>query len=216
MIFDTEPWRIRLVAYCHANNLPAPHDVPEEHGFEVHSHGPLRKPGHHFCARMQRHMIAAGHKGVKENGTIDEPTREVLKPPLTRGERVAAWELTQVGKHEEPWGSNSGPDVRVYQSATKAYGLAWCASFQSYAQRKEGYRGPISARAFDWLEFGTHVPASAGQVGDPVVIRHGDGHIGCFLGLEPQHIRVVSGNTGNAVGVGDYPVNICTVVRLYH
>lgn len=215
MILDTKPWRILGVAYAHRNGLPAPHEVPEEHGFDVHAHGPLQRPGHHFFARLQRHMIAAGHTKVIETGTITTETRDVLRPALTRGQKVAAWELTQVGVHEDPWGSNRGKQIEVYQSSTGAYGLAWCASFQSYAQRKFGYTGPISARAFDWTEFGTEVPHAAAKQGDPVVIREGEGHIGCFLNLEPNgDIRMVSGNTNNAVGVGDYPAAISHVIRL--
>lgn len=215
MVLDTKPWRILGVVYAHHHGLPPPRDVDEERGFDVHAHGPLRKPGHHFFARLQRHMNASGHK-VPIDGYINAATREVLKPPLTRGEKVAAWELTQLGVHEIPWGSNQGPQVRVYQSSTGAYGLAWCASLQSYGQRKFGYDGPISARAFDWLDFGSHVAPSSAKQGDPVVIKEGDGHIGCFLNVQPDgQIRMVSGNTHNAVDVGDYDPKTAIIVRLY-
>lgn len=212
---DTKRWRILGVAYAHENGLAPPHDVPEERGFDVHSHAPLGKPGHHFFSRIQRHMHAAGHKNVRVTGKIDAPTRAVLEPPLTRGELVARWQLTQVGVHEVPWGSNRGAQIRVYQSATGAYGLAWCASLQSYANRKFGYDGPISARAYDWLTFGTEVPHASAKVGDPVVIKHGDGHIGCFLNVQPDgSIRMVSGNTHDSVAIGDYPSSISHVIRL--
>jgi hypothetical protein len=92
---------------------------------------------------------------------------------LTRGEKVAKYELTQQGVHESPWGSNRGRDVERYQSSTGAYGQPWCASFQSYSWRKYGYTGPISALAFAWLDFGRHVHPSEALQGDPVVIRHG-------------------------------------------
>jgi acetylornithine deacetylase/succinyl-diaminopimelate desuccinylase-like protein len=108
-----------------------------------------------------------------------------------------------------------GRDVERYQSSTGAYGQPWCASFQSYSWRKYGYTGPISALAFAWLDFGRHVHPSEALQGDPVVIRHAQGHIGCFLNLESNGlIRMVSGNTNNAVGVGDYAPSISTIVRL--
>lgn len=215
MILDTHVWRRQMVGYAHRHGLPPPHDVEAEKGFDVRSHARLGKPGRHFLARLQRNMIAAGHKKVTVSGVLDAPTRNVLRPPLTRGEKVARYELSQSGVHESPWGSNRGKDVERYQSSTGAYGQPWCASFQSYCWRKYGYTGPISALAFAWLGFGHHVKPSEALQGDPVVIHNGQGHIGCFLNLESNGlIRMVSGNTNNAVGVGDYSPSISTIVRL--
>lgn len=222
MILNTHPWRVQMVGYAHRHGLPAPHDVELEKGFDVHSHALLGKPGRHFLARLQRNMVALldangkrVYPKVSETGILDLATRNVLRPPLSRGEKVTKYELSQSGVHESPWGSNRGRDVERYQSSTGAYGLPWCASFQSYCWRKYGYTGPISALAFAWLDFGPHVHPSDAKQGDPVVIHEGEGHIGCFLNLESNGlVRMVSGNTNNAVGVGDYSPRVATIVRL--
>lgn len=52
---------------------------------------------------------------------------------------LKAWELTQVGVEEVPLGSNAGPTVLLYQSATGAYRAAWCVSFQQYASLHLGF-----------------------------------------------------------------------------
>lgn len=52
---------------------------------------------------------------------------------------IDRYETSQLGVSEQPPGSNDGPQVRVYQADTGAYGAAWCLSFQQHSFRVGGY-----------------------------------------------------------------------------
>jgi hypothetical protein len=53
--------------------------------------------------------------------------------------KIRAYETSQLGVHEVPLGSNWGPTVRLYQTATGAFHAAWCVSFQQYASLISGF-----------------------------------------------------------------------------
>ncbi len=109
-----------------------------------------------------------------------------------------------LGIHEVPDGSNSGPGVRMIQSATKAYGEPWCVSTVQYVWREVfGHTlADDTANAYylaDWaLKHAIVIPVPV--VGCPVVYHIGDGHAGivCAVGNANQ-FHAVEGNEQNAV-----------------
>lgn len=66
----------------------------------------------------------------------------------TVGSRAFAYAVKEVGVKEDPPGSNDGPRVRQYQSATGAYRAPWCASFVSWCLDKGG--GFKRDRSVNW------------------------------------------------------------------
>lgn len=204
---DTHPYRQAMVAYAHV------HELAPQKGFDVGRHGPLLLPGRKFLARITAHMVASGKfPKVKQSWVLSEAVRDALIPPMTFGEKVAHTLLSQVGIHEIPWGSNRGPEIHVYEASTGGYGEPWCASFRSWGCRKNGYTGPVSARAWDWDNFGMRVDLADAQVGDAVTFNIGDGHIGTYLSHTKTLVQTVDGNTSDQVAVRERPVSVIRAI----
>lgn len=212
---DTHPYRLAMLAYQREWGLAA------EKGFDTAPEGPLGIPGRNLLRREQANMVARHKKSpgdtpelakVKVSGILDAPTRAVLVPPITFGQSVANRGLSQVGVHEVPWGSNTGPQVSVYQSVCDAYHEPWCACFVSWCLVEEGYRGKVSARAWDWADIGTPVDLADAQVGDIVPFNIGDGHVGIYLSHTATDVKTVDGNTSDQVAVRERPISIIRAI----
>lgn len=208
IIVNTKPWRRRLAGYLANNDLPRAGTVPKEKGWSVETSKPFGKPGRHVIMRVSNHLEARGIITKEQNdGTLNSHVQEALNPAMTPGEKAVAYALTQVGVHETPWGSNRGADVVRYQTSTGAYGAPWCASFAYYCWRKIGYRGPTSAGAWNATDtIGVRQDFRSMRVGDLVSLDLGLGHVGLFLSHTNTHVRLVAGNTGDAVRIRDYSI----------
>lgn len=219
---DTHLYRLEMVTYAHIHGLPV------QKGFDTTPHVPLGKPGHAFLLRIQKHMMALyksdpkkwpQYAKIKASGTLDAPVRMALLPPISFGEQVAHKALSQLNVHEVPWGSNSGAQVRVYQAVTGGFGEPWCASFRSWALVECGYKGRVSARAWDFDDIGTRISTGsknigAAQVGDAVTYNFGAGHIGTYLSHTSSMVKTVDGNTSDEVAIREYPFSdIQTITR---
>lgn len=110
----------------------------------------------------------------------------------------------EIGVHEEPPHSNSGPAVRVYQQHTflKGTGWPWCNAFVNYVYDQAGVYWPYkSAGAYDTLRWYTKAgwktlhPAP----GDCVVFKIGAGHIAIVEKLEGFTIHTIDGNHNDSV-----------------
>lgn len=204
---DTHPYRLAMESYRREWGLE------KEKGFETAPHGPLKGPGHRLLMREQTNMVARKILPAKYvDGILNEPTRKILIPPITFGEAVAHTALSQVGVHEVPWGSNTGPEVRIYQSITGGYYEPWCASFVSWALAENGYKGRVSARAWDWEDIGTKVSLASAKVGDIVPFNIGDGHVGIYLSHTSTMVKTVDGNTSDQVAVRERPLSVIRAI----
>lgn len=184
--------------------------LAKEKGFTVETGRPLGKPARALLKRIQENLHARNLLGEKYiDGTLNSKTQVLLIPPLSMGDKAAAYALSQVGVHESPWGSNRGADVHRYQSSTGAYGAAWCASFFFYCWQRAGYTGPTSAGAWDATDHhGTPIPSIAhARTGDGVSFNVGDGHIGMYLSHAAKTVRTVDGNTSDQVAIRDRPIS---------
>jgi hypothetical protein len=126
-------------------------------------------------------------------------------------------EVSQLGTREIPDGSNRGPRISYaaagygpYQGATGAYGLAWCASFGTWALKSVTGHGFGSAND-------AYVPAIAEyahahnflgakpRVGSFVVFLSANlqlvnaFHIGYVVRVTASGVQTIEGNAGNAV-----------------
>lgn len=121
-----------------------------------------------------------------------------------RRDRVVSEAMSLVGIHEEPMGSNSGPQVHEIQSATGAYNAPWCVSTVQYIWKKTlGTTWANDTAGAYYLEdyarqHGNVISAPA--AGCAVVYHMGDGHAGTVVQvLRGNRFWAVEGNWGDAV-----------------
>lgn len=182
--------------------------------------------------------VAAGRFGLDDalaraaTELATPPSFEEPKPeaPAPLGERALAWSLEQLGRGEEPPGSNGGPWVRELlapcrRRGSEAWlGLAagnWCAAFASSAMSivlepgetpPHGYRAAVAELVADARAAGAwHDVAEGAPVwpGDLAIFRRdgqdprtgGTGHVGRVEELHQDGgYTTIDGNHQNAVG----------------
>jgi hypothetical protein len=127
------------------------------------------------------------------------------------GAQIAAIAESQIGQAEQPPGSNEGPAIAQYRSATAgaAPGEPWCAYFASWAAQQAGE--PIGAQGqgigsvsaiWSWAQSaGRAVPNGPGVVPKPGdLIVFGGEHVGIVKGVLPSgQIETIEGNYENKV-----------------
>jgi hypothetical protein len=127
------------------------------------------------------------------------------------GQRIAQIAESQIGQAEQPPGSNEGPAVAAYRTATAGAmpGAPWCAYFASWAARQAGE--PIGSEGqglgsvseiWSWAQStGRAVANGPGVVPKPGdLIVFGDEHVGIVRGVLPNgQIETVEGNYENKV-----------------
>jgi len=129
------------------------------------------------------------------------------------GERIVRIAETQVGQHEEPLGSNEGPAIARYRSATRGAipGAPWCAYFVSWVAKQAGQPlgsegqglGAVS-EIWQWAqETGRAIPNAPGVVPKPGdLIVFGDQHVGIVRRVLPDGmIETIEGNYENKVAL---------------
>lgn len=169
-------------------------------GFRMRAPG-VGKPTRKLIAEVQaKHHMAT-------TGTFDTKTQAFLlpPPPLSRTERATRRLEREVGVTEHPPGSNLGPRVEEYQRTigSWAHGAAWCASFQSWGEVEEGWRGFISAGVAGWASAArkgtsglSSIPKYAARRGDLLCYGSNE-HIGRVTRVVIPGLiwRTVEGNT---------------------
>lgn len=224
MVLNYRKLRRGGYAYANKHELAKPGKYPKEKGITAESNLPPGKPYRAFLLRIQKHMHELHPKNfpVKYvDGKFNRPTRRILAPPtpVTFGQRLVKWAIKEIGVHEDPWGSNGGKRILWYQSATGAYWDAWCASFISKGARELGYKGRVSAGAWDLtMNCGRRIASiEYAKPGDAVSLRPGKGHVGILLRYNRSvgTVTLIAGNTGDSVKQRDYPISqIHSICRL--
>ncbi|HWX45241.1 MAG TPA: CHAP domain-containing protein [Solirubrobacteraceae bacterium] len=142
-----------------------------------------------------------------------KPTQGLLGTgtPVIMGQRIVAIAEGQIGQTEQPPGSNEGPAIAQYRTATAGAmpGAPWCAYFASWAARAAGQ--PLGAQSeglgsvgqiWSWAQSsGRAIPNGPGvtpQPGDLIVF--GNEHVGIVKGVLPNgDIQTIEGNYENKV-----------------
>jgi hypothetical protein len=88
--------------------------------------------------REALHLQLTGKRGLTTLQRLRRKRRLAKRPPETVGSLAFKVAAGEVGVKEDPAGSNDGPRIRTYQSATGAYRAPWCASFVSWCLDKTG------------------------------------------------------------------------------
>lgn len=133
-----------------------------------------------------------------------------LAPPSST---MLAAAQQEVGVAEQPPGSNDGPRIAEYRTATAGAGIGpWCAYFVSWLGRQAGTPLGEAGQGFGavkdvaaWAQrTGRSLPAGATpQPGDLIV--WGSEHIGIVESVDPDgRIHTIEGNSSNAVSRRTY------------
>lgn len=124
--------------------------------------------------------------------------------------------LADVGVHEQPMGSNTGPRIVVYQHATWLAGTRWpwCCAFILYHQLRGGltmpYKGAGAYALYAWAEKqGWTVPAKQAIPGDTVVFNIGAGHAAMLQErVRALSVKTVDGNVSDRVDLRERPLTL--------
>ena len=131
------------------------------------------------------------------------------------GSGALAAAQSQVGVSEQPPGSNDGPQIAEYRTATAGSGVGpWCAYFTSWAAAQAGVPlgeagqgfGSVSA-LYGWAQrTGRATPAGPGVQPTPGdLIVWGGEHVGIVESVDPDgSIHTIEGNSSNAVSRRTY------------
>jgi hypothetical protein len=157
--------------------------------------------------------------GVQYGSSLASPLAPTAAPSAgatgTGASGALAAAQSQVGVAEQPPGSNDGPQIAQYRTATAGSGVGpWCAYFVSWAAAQAGTPlgeagqgfGSVSA-LYDWAQrTGRATPAGAGVRPNPGdLIVWGGEHIGIVESVDPDgSIHTVEGNSSNAVSRRTY------------
>jgi hypothetical protein len=122
---------------------------------------------------------------------------------------------SQIGVHEEPWGSNWGPQVANYQAVTGAYHAPWCASWAQWVTLHAGY-GTFANRSAgvyyirSWA-YQRGLLRATPRPGVLVIFLTSSGHIGIVESVSRYGFVSIEGNSGNMVARRYHPFSRATV-----
>src|SRR6266542_5151847 len=152
--------------------------------------------------------------GVQNSSSLAAPAAAPALPGQGGTQALAAAQ-GQVGVAEQPPGSNDGPQIAQYRSATAGSGVGpWCAYFVSWAAAQAGAPlgeagqgfGSVSALYAWGQRTGRATPAGPGVRPNPGdLIVWGGRHVGIVESVDPDgSIHTIEGNSSNAVSRRTY------------
>jgi CHAP domain len=159
-------------------------------------------------------FLTALNVGIQRGSSLAAPAAAPAAQG-TGGAGALAAAQSQVGVSEQPPGSNDGPQIAEYRTATAGSGVGpWCAYFTSWAAAQAGVPlgeagqgfGSVSA-LYGWAQrTGRATPAGPGVQPNPGdLIVWGGEHIGIVESVDPNgSIHTIEGNSSNAVSRRTY------------
>lgn len=119
--------------------------------------------------------------------------------------------LRELGVKETPGGEHTGR-ILEYHGVTTLRAtqdeVPWCAAFACWCLEHAGVTSPRSARARDFLEWGTVIPIDRPRLGDILVFSRGSntalGHVGFFLDAYGGMYDILNGNVHNRVCISKF------------
>src|SRR3954468_3700282 len=159
-------------------------------------------------------FLTALNDGIQRGSSLAAPAAAPAAQG-TGGAGALAAAQSQVGVSEQPPGSNDGPQIAEYRTATAGSGVGpWCAYFTSWAAAQAGVPlgeagqgfGSVSA-LYGWAQrTGRATPAGPGVQPSPGdLIVWGGEHIGIVESVDPDgSIHTIEGNSSNAVSRRTY------------
>jgi hypothetical protein len=159
-------------------------------------------------------FLTALNDGIQRGSSLAAPAAAPAVPG-TGGAGALAAAQSQVGVAEQPPGSNDGPQIAEFRTATAGSGVGpWCAYFTSWAAAQAGVPlgeagqgfGSVSA-LYGWAQrTGRATPAGPGVRPNPGdLIVWGGRHIGIVESVDPDgSTHTIEGNSSNAVSRRSY------------
>ena len=159
-------------------------------------------------------FLTALNDGIQRGSSLAAPAAAPAVPG-SGGSGALAAAQSQVGVSEQPPGSNDGPQIADYRTATAGSGVGpWCAYFTSWAAAQAGVPlgeagqgfGSVSA-LYGWAQrTGRATPAGPGVQPNPGdLIVWGGEHIGIVESVDADgSIHTIEGNSSNAVSRRTY------------
>ena len=159
-------------------------------------------------------FLTALNDGIQRGSSLAAPAAAPAAPG-SGGSGALAAAQSQVGVSEQPPGSNDGPQIADYRTATAGSGVGpWCAYFTSWAAAQAGVPlgeagqgfGSVSA-LYGWAQrTGRATAAGPGVQPNPGdLIVWGGEHIGIVESVDPDgSIHTIEGNSSNAVSRRTY------------
>jgi CHAP domain len=159
-------------------------------------------------------FLTALNDGIQRGSSLAAPAAAPAASG-TGGSAALAAAQSQVGVSEQPPGSNDGPQIAEYRTATAGSGVGpWCAYFTSWAAAQAGVPlgeagqgfGSVSA-LYGWAQrTGRATPAGPGVQPNPGdLIVWGGEHVGIVESVDPDgSIHTIEGNSSNAVSRRTY------------
>jgi hypothetical protein len=159
-------------------------------------------------------FLTALNDGIQRGSSLAAPAAAPAGVG-TGGAGALAAAQSQVGVSEQPPGSNDGPQIAEYRTATAGSGVGpWCAYFTSWAAAQAGVPlgeagqgfGSVSA-LYAWAQrTGRATAAGPGVQPNPGdLIVWGGEHIGIVESVDPDgSIHTIEGNSSNAVSRRTY------------
>jgi hypothetical protein len=159
-------------------------------------------------------FLTALNDGIQRGSSLAAPAA-VPAVAGTGGSGALAAAQSQVGVSEQPPGSNDGPQIAEFRTATAGSGVGpWCAYFTSWAAAQAGVPlgeagqgfGSVSA-LYGWAQrTGRATPAGPGVRPNPGdLIVWGGRHIGIVESVDADgSIHTIEGNSSNAVSRRSY------------
>ena len=159
-------------------------------------------------------FLTALNDGIQRGSSLAAPAAAPAVPGAGGSGALAAAQ-SQVGVSEQPPGSNDGPQIAEYRTATAGSGVGpWCAYFTSWAAAQAGVPlgeagqgfGSVSA-LYGWAQrTGRATAAGPGVQPNPGdLIVWGGEHIGIVESVDPDgSIHTIEGNSSNAVSRRTY------------
>jgi hypothetical protein len=162
-------------------------------------------------------FLTALNDGIQRGSSLAAPAAApaAVGGAGSGGAGALAAAQSQVGVSEQPPGSNDGPQIAEYRTATAGSGVGpWCAYFTSWAAAQAGVPlgeagqgfGSVSA-LYGWAQrTGRATPAGPGVQPNPGdLIVWGGEHIGIVESIDPDgSIHTIEGNSSNAVSRRTY------------
>lgn len=116
-------------------------------------------------------------------------------------EKVIAVAKSQLGKCEQPKGSNRGPEVDQYLASVGInFAAAWCAAFVYWCHQQAGITGvPKTGGVLDMWNKAPKNRVTQPQPGDVVIFDYGSGkgHTGIIEAVDGDTLTTIEGNTND-------------------
>lgn len=125
----------------------------------------------------------------------------IVIKPFTTSEQAMHIALNQIGVHEQPEGSNWGPEIKKYlKTVGITFPASWCMAFVNWCVNETGNPNKLFNSASvltTWQKTNKSLRVTKPQPGDIFIMnfKNGAGHTGFVTDVKEGRIYTVEGNS---------------------